>query len=80
MIEKVKGISHVNPVKLGTGGMNDRQNEKNNGNSAFHYLLTQAMKPEAATPVAETYKLDLSRVTHSLFYSGEITLDLLGRF
>ena len=80
MIERVKGISQVNPVSLGTGGLGDRQSSRNDENSAFHNLLTRAMKKKNATPVAETYKLDLGQVTHSLFYQGIASLEAVKRF
>ena len=79
MIERVSSISHVNPVSLGTGGTSDR-NSNNGSNSAFHNLLTQAMKPKQRTPISENYKLDLNQVTHSLFYNGTASIDLAGRF
>lgn len=79
MIERVKGVSHVRPVSLGAGGTSDRDNHKG-GNSAFHNLLTQAMKPKPVAQVSENYKVDLERITHSLFYSGDATINLAGRF
>lgn len=78
MIERVKGISQVNPVSLGAGGMGDRQSS-GNGNSAFHNMLSQAMKPKSSPVVPETYTVDLNRVTHSLFYQGVATLDAVRR-
>lgn len=78
MIERVKRVSHVTPISLGASGMDTNRERHENNGSAFQHLLDKAMRDDKPVPVSETYVLDVSRATHSLFYEGRIRLDNLG--
>lgn len=75
MIERVRRVSQVNPVSLGAGTAGNSHNDRSGEGSAFYTMLSQAMKPTKPAPVSETYVLDVTRATHSLFYQGQARLD-----
>lgn len=75
-VARVKGIAQDNKHRFNSG--RNRRDETNSFAEELRRVMNKKSAPVKKTEVPEAYELELTSCgTHSLFYAGGLTLDML---